>query len=165
MAILVRAAEPGDFVPITSLLQELGRPVVLGTPNEAGAREVFDAWLADPNRFAFVAEEGGEIVGFVDVVLQPWLNFLEPEAHVPDLIVTERARSRGAGAALLAAAEALGRERGAFALSLDSANWRTRAHAFYRREGMEDTARHFVKALGDRAWPPAPPGDADRPTP
>ena len=70
---------------------------------------------------------------------------------------TEDARSRGAGKALLARAEERARERQAFALTLESANWRTRAHAFYEREGMESTSKEFVKVLRDFGWPPPAP--------
>jgi phosphinothricin acetyltransferase len=76
---------------------------------------------------------------------------------VPDLIVSEEARSRGAGAALLAKAEEIAREAGAWALTLESAHWRTRAHAFYVREGMSDSAKAFTKVLRtDLGWPPKP---------
>jgi GNAT superfamily N-acetyltransferase len=159
--IRVRPVVESDFVAVTALLQELGRPVILGTPEEEGGRRVFGEWLADPTRLAFVAEDDDGVIGFIDVVVMPRLNFAEPEVHVPDLIVAERARSRGAGAALLATAEELARERGAFALTLDSANWRTRAHVFYVREGMEPDAKHFAKVLRDRGWPPPPPTEDD----
>jgi GNAT superfamily N-acetyltransferase len=59
------------------------------------------------------------------------LNFTTPQAWIPDLIVSEARRSRGAGAALLARCEELARGRNCWSLSLESANWRDRAHAFY----------------------------------
>jgi GNAT superfamily N-acetyltransferase len=159
--ISVRPATPDDFPAVAALLAELGRPAVLGTAEEAEHRERFETWLETPDRFAFVADDGGTIVGLIDLMLFPRLNFSVPEAWVPDLIVTEEARSRGAGSALLAQAEAVARERGAFALTLDSANWRTRAHAFYLREGMTDAGKRFVKVLVDMGWPPPPPaGDS-----
>jgi hypothetical protein len=42
-------------------------------------------------------------------------------------------------------------------MSLESATWRDRAHAFYVREGWKDTGRSFIKVLADVTWPPAPP--------
>jgi GNAT superfamily N-acetyltransferase len=155
--IRVRPAVAGDFPAVAALLQELGRPTVLGTPEESEHAERFRTWLETADQLAFVAEHEGRVVGFIDVMLFPRLNFGVPQAWVPDLIVTESARSLGAGAALLAQAESVARDRGAFALTLDSANWRTRAHAFYRREGMDDSAKRFVKMLIDMEWPPPPP--------
>jgi GNAT superfamily N-acetyltransferase len=159
VAITVRPAAPDDFPAVAALLAELGRPDVLGVPEEVEHRRRFRTWLETPGQFAFVAEDGDEIVGFIDLMLLPRLNFTVPEAWVPDLIVTEGARSRGAGAALLSTAETLAQDRGAFALTLDSANWRTRAHAFYLREGMIDAGKRFVRVLVDMGWPPPPPDE------
>ncbi len=144
---------------MASLLQDLGRPTVIGAPNEPAHVARFSEWLGHPDRYAFVAEVDEQVIGFIDLVVVPRLNFEGPEAYVPDLIVTKSARSKGAGAALLQAVETVANDRGAFALTLDSANWRTRAHAFYRREGMADAAKHFAKVLRDVGWPPPPPGE------
>jgi GNAT superfamily N-acetyltransferase len=156
--ISVRPAEPEDFESVTALLEELGRPRVLGTDRAADARAQFDSWLEDPAMEAYVAEADGEVVGFVDLQFVQRLNFDAPQAWIPDLIVRESARSLGAGAKLMARVEASARKRGAFALTLESANWRTRAHAFYLRQGMTDAAKEFVKVLHDVGWPPPPPG-------
>jgi GNAT superfamily N-acetyltransferase len=154
MAAVVREAHPDDFVAVTSLLEELGRPKALGTPDEETVRGLFDQWLAASDRFIFVAEEEGGVVGMIDMALILRPNFVQPHAWVPDLIVSERARSRGVGAALLSKAEDVARSLGAFSLALESAHWRTRAHAFYLREGMADAASHFIKVFADVPWPP-----------
>jgi len=156
-AVTVREAKSQDFDAVTSLLEELGRPRILGTPGEDAARERYQRWLEAPDLEAWVAEIDGSVVGFIDLTFVPRLNFDGPQASVPDLIVREAARSRGAGAALLARAEAAARDREAFALTLESANWRERAHAFYLREGMTNAAQEFIKILSDVQWPPAPP--------
>jgi GNAT superfamily N-acetyltransferase len=157
VAIGVRPGTPEDFPAVTSLLEELGRPKVLGTDAEPAHRERYEAWLAHPDRFLFVAEDDGAVVGMIDLAFTPRLNFDSEEGWIPDLVVAEAARSRGAGAALLAVCEDLARERGSWGLQLESANWRTRAHAFYVREGWNDSGHSFNKLLTDLAWPPAPP--------
>ena len=159
----IREAREEDFESVTALLEELGRPKVLGTgqEDEAVHRERYRAWLAEECYYAFVAEEDGAVVGFVDLQIVPRLNFQAPQAWVPDLIVAERCRSRGVGAALLARAEEVALRHSAFSLALESAHWRTRAHAFYIRQGMKDAAREFVKVLTDVDWPPSPPAVAD----
>jgi GNAT superfamily N-acetyltransferase len=139
------------------LLAELGRPDVRDTDDEEPARRLFEAYLDRPDTEAFVAEMDGRVVGFVNVEFRERLNFLTPEAWIPELIVGEAARSNGAGAALLARCETAARERNCWSLSLESANWRERAHAFYLREGMQDLAHAFVKVLADVEWPPEPP--------
>jgi GNAT superfamily N-acetyltransferase len=157
MTIVVRDAGPEDFRAVTALLEELGRPKVLGTDQEPEQLRQYMAWLDAPDLYAFVSERDGEVTGFVDVEILPRLNFPGPQAWIPDLIVTEGARSEGAGAALLARAKEVALERGAFSLTLESAYWRTRAHAFYIREGMDDAAKHFVRVIGDFVWPPKAP--------
>ena len=159
MSAVVREARPEDFEAVTALLEELGRPKGLGTPDEGALRERFAAWLEAPDRFIFVADEGGVVVGMVDMALIPRPNFMQPHAWVPDLVVTDAARSRGVGAALLSRAEEVARELGAFSLGLESAYWRTRAHEFYVRQGMTDAARHFLKVFADVPWPPPAAGD------
>jgi GNAT superfamily N-acetyltransferase len=159
MSVSIREAREEDFEVVAALLHELGRPDVLGTgkDGEAEHRDRYRAWLATPDSFAFVAEIDGAVVGFLDLQLLPRLNFDRPQAWVPDLVVTERSRSRGVGAALLSRAEEVARAHGAFTLMLMSAHWRTRAHAFYKREGMRDAALEFVKNLTNVEWPPPPP--------
>lgn len=154
MTATIREARPEDFEAVTALLEELGRPKTLGTPDEDMLRDRFGEWLAAPDRFVFVAEEDGAVIGMIDMAVIARPNFVQPHAWVPDLIVGEKARSRGVGAALLSRAEDVARDLGAFSLALESAHWRTRAHAFYLRQGMTDAARHFIKVFADIPWPP-----------
>ena len=117
----IREARASDWPAVAALLAELGRPDVRGHDDEDEHRRAFEAYLERPDAVAFVAEEDGRVVGFVDLEFRQRLNFRTPQAWIPDLVVAEHSRSRGAGAALLAAAEQLARERGCFALSLESA--------------------------------------------
>ncbi len=156
MTVRVRPASKEDFPAVAALLEELGRPKVLGTPDEPEHRARFAELIEAPDLFGLVAEVDGVVVGFIDVYLVPRLNFPSLQAWVPDLIVGEGSRSRGVGAALLHEAEVLASEHGAFTLTLESANWRTRAHAFYVRQGMQDAAKHFIKPLDDVGYPPPP---------
>jgi GNAT superfamily N-acetyltransferase len=152
----VREARADDWPAVAALLAELGRPDVRGQPDEGEHRDTYETYLARPDATAFVALEDGAVIGFIDVELRQRLNFGSPQAWVPDLVVTEEARSRGAGRALLAAAEKLAEEHGCFSLALESALWRERAHAFYEREGMKHVSAAFAKLLGDYEWPPKP---------
>lgn len=154
--VTVREARAEDWGPVAALLAELGRPQALGTGHEPALREVFERYLSRPDVVALVAEVDGAVVGFVDIEFRTRLNFEDPQAWIPDLVVAESARSRGAGHALLARAEELAGERGCWGMTLESAAWRTRAHAFYLREGWKESGKSFTKALGDTPWPPAP---------
>lgn len=167
MSAFVREARPEDFEAVTALLEELGRPKALGTPDEPVLRDRFGEWLQAADRFVFVAEEDGAVIGVIDMALIGRPNFVQPHAWVPDLIVSESARSRGVGAALLSKAAEVAKDLGAFSVALESAHWRTRAHDFYLRQGMTDAARHFIKVFADVPWPPpaADPETVNEPSP
>lgn len=152
----IREARVDDWPAVAGLLAELGRPDVRGGPDEATHRQRYESYLARENAVALVAELDGRVVGFLDMEFRERLSFVRPQAWIPDLVVTEAARSRGIGRALLARAEELARERDCFAVSLESASWRTRSHAFYERAGWPETAKSFSKNLTGEQWPPAP---------
>jgi GNAT superfamily N-acetyltransferase len=145
--VTVRSVAPDDFDAVTALLVALGRPQV--TPaTAAAARDVFDAQLADRLSDHLVAEDDdGTVVGFCSIHYRPRLNHPTLQAWVPDLIVDEDVRSTGVGRALLAEAERRARKRGCHDLTLESAHFRKRAHAFYEREGMTDSGKSFWKKL------------------
>src|SRR5438552_3621321 len=96
----VRTAGPLDWPAVASLLADLGRPDVRGMPEEERAERLFHAYLDRDDAVALVAEDEGGVIGFCDLEFRPRLNFTRVEAWIPDLIVAEQARSRGAGAAL-----------------------------------------------------------------
>ncbi|MGH2723402.1 MAG: GNAT family N-acetyltransferase [Actinomycetota bacterium] len=153
----VREATAEDWPAVAALLAELGRPEALGRVEEPTLKGVFLGYLERPDEEALVAEVNGRVVGFVDIEYRTRLNFDRPQAWIPDLVVAEADRSRGVGRALLCRAEELARERGCWGISLESATWRTRAHAFYLREGWTDAGKGFTKSLTGEPWPPAPP--------
>jgi GNAT superfamily N-acetyltransferase len=152
----VRPATADDWPAVAALLAELGRPDVLGGPDEEAAHRVFLDYLQRDDAVALLAVDGDRVVGFVDMEFRPRLNFTTPQAWIPDLIVSETERSRGAGAALIARCEELARDRDCWSISLESANWRDRAHGFYLREGFADSAKSFSKLLAPMDWPPSP---------
>ena len=142
----VRRAEPRDFGAVTALLEELGRAkVTAGTRVEAHA--VFLAQLDEPGAGPLVVEDGGELIACCSFHFRPRLNRATPDAWIPDLIVTASARRRGAGRALLEEAERLARERGCWALTLESGYQRHDAHLLYEAFGMENEGYYFGKAL------------------
>lgn len=67
--------------------------------------------------------------------------------YVDDLVTDASHRSQGIGHALLANLELLARQHSCDVLTLDSGTQRTRAHAFYFREGMHIPSFCFRKKL------------------
>jgi GNAT superfamily N-acetyltransferase len=142
----VRLADAGDFEAVSVLLEELGRPEVTDETRDA-CRAIFDEHVADGEAAHLVAEDGGELIGFCSLHFRERLNYPTPDAWVPDLIVTERARRRGAARALLVEAERRARTRGCWGLLLESAYFRTEAHQLYAAFGMKDSGKSFWKSL------------------
>jgi GNAT superfamily N-acetyltransferase len=128
--VLVDCVEGGASV---SFMRPMGRAKA-----EAFWRDLAPG-VASGERFVLVAEDAaGEIVGTAQVILrQP-----ENQPHRGDLakmLVHRRARRRGAGEALLAAAEALAREAGKTLLVLDTAS--DTAERLYERGGWQRVGR------------------------
>jgi GNAT superfamily N-acetyltransferase len=146
--VKVRPAVAEDFEAVTALLEELGRPRVSEATRD-GCLAMFERHLDDDRAAHLVAEnQEGAVVGFCSLHFRDRLNYATPDAWVPDLIVTESARRRGVGRALLGEAERLARERGCWMLTLESAYHRTDAHRLYAAFGMTDAAKAFDKLLG-----------------
>lgn len=143
MSLHVRQARAADFEAVTALLAELGRPAP--TPASLDSlRQVYEAYINRPDTAPHVAESDGQLVGFISLEFRSRLNWKTIEAWVPDLIVTERVRSTGAGKALLQQAYAVAREKGCHRLSLESSYAREVAHRFYKLQGMTEAGSYFT---------------------
>ncbi len=93
-----------------------------------------------------VALDGGRVVG-VAVFRVIEKTFTGRELYCDDLVTDEASRSKGAGRAMIAYMERVGRERGCDVLALDSGTQRQQAHKFYFREGLVVSSFHFSKKL------------------
>jgi GNAT superfamily N-acetyltransferase len=146
----IRAATVDDWPQVAGLLVELGRDVSPSAASNPSYVIRFGGHLALRESWTLVAEEpGGRLLGFLDMEFRQRLGHPRPQAWVNDLVVTEAARGRGIGSALLAQAEELARKRGCFRMSLETAGWREATHRFYGREGWRDNGKWFVKLLDE----------------
>jgi GNAT superfamily N-acetyltransferase len=157
--VVVRPARPEDWPGVAGLLVELGRGVAAGTANDETHRLQFAGHLRRLDSVSLVAEASGRVIGVVDMEYHQRLGDHRPQARVNDLVVTETARGRGVGRALLARAEELARKRGCFRMALVTASSRDAALAFYEREGWSGYGEWFVKPLTDDVAPGGQPVD------
>jgi GNAT superfamily N-acetyltransferase len=142
----IRHAAPEDFAACARLLAELGRPAP--TPDtEAALREVYERHVARADTASLVAEAEGAVIGFLSLEFRERLNQTQPQAWIPDLIVTEGSRGLGAGRALLRRAFELAEERGCWSVTLESGYQRTVAHQLYKSAGMQEAGFYFVLPL------------------
>jgi GNAT superfamily N-acetyltransferase len=140
----IRRAGQADAARIAELSGQLGYPA---TAKQMGPR--LKGALQDKNAACFVAEtEEGDVIGWVHVSVTPLLE-VERRAEVNGLVVDETIRSRGAGGALLEAAENWAKKKKCAGTSVRSNVIRERAHGFYLRHGYDHykTQKAFRKAL------------------
>jgi len=158
MTVAVRPARPDDrdFVLATAVELVAFGPPEWRTPGEIVEAEAktLRAWFAAPpsGSALLVADEDGRTLGFAYLeTLRDY--FLEREqGHIGILAVTKEAQGRGAGGALLEAAEAWARGRGYGRLTLHVFEGNARARAVYAHRGYRLESLRYVKLLDD---PPA----------
>jgi ribosomal protein S18 acetylase RimI-like enzyme len=129
--------DDADFEATTRLLAELGRPAPTDEKLPA-LRRTYAQHVGRSDTGSLLATLDGQPVGFVSLEFRQPFFTLAPQAWIPDLIVTEAARGRDIGAALLDRAFAEARRRGAYAAALESGHQRAVAHRLYLTAGMSD---------------------------
>jgi N-acetylglutamate synthase-like GNAT family acetyltransferase len=137
----IRGARESDARAITGLLDELGYP----NTREFVVRKL--ETLGDDENPVFVAEAGGEVVGFISLHIMPVFHEEPLYCRITAVAVTDSYRRRGVGRRLMERAEAVARAAGCGRIELTSNDRRTWAHAFYEAIGYEGTSRKFVKTL------------------
>jgi GNAT superfamily N-acetyltransferase len=133
----------GDFEVALALARELyGLPDADPEPH----RSHYDALVSDVDATPFLALLEGEPAGFIGFRFRRRLNHATFEGWVSDLVVRERARGRGIGRALLAAAIAEWRLRGGHQVMLEVGYERTAARALYEAVGFVNQGKYFEAA-------------------
>ena len=148
--MVIRPARSGDVDALVSAYEWLfaapGARPPQWDPTKAAMR--LRAAIESGDSEVLVADDEGTIVGICTVYDDFESVRFGRRAWVEDLAVDPEHRSRGAGKALLDAARAWGRARGASRLELESAETRTDAHRFYEREGPSWRSIAFGWDLG-----------------
>jgi GNAT superfamily N-acetyltransferase len=133
----VREARAGEEDAVLALYEWLFEPPGARPPgwDPARARATLADAVASPDAAVLVADEDGALAGLCTAYLDLDSVRFGRRCWVEDLAVDPSRRSRGIGAALLAAARDWARERGATHLELDTGENRADAQRFYEREG------------------------------
>lgn len=116
---------------------------------ERGYASFLGSRLGSDDEAVFVAEDNGEIVGYVFAALEPlsWKELRGPAGFIHDVAVDESARRSGTATALMHAAIDWLRERGAPRVILWSAAQNEGAHALFHRLGFRDTMIEMTMEL------------------
>jgi GNAT superfamily N-acetyltransferase len=119
-----------------------------GDPESGYAR--FLRWQMDEDDVAiFVAEQDGAVVGYVYAGLEPqsWKELREACGFIHDVIVDARGRRTGIATALVEAAAAWLKERGAPRVMLWTAQPNEAAQRLFERLGFRRTMIEMTKEL------------------
>src|SRR6185437_11668600 len=96
------------------------------------------AMLQSPFEVLLVWDEP-PVLGFLSLHFLPMIGVGKDFAHISYLVVDETIRGGGIGHALEEAVTRLARERGCDRIVAHCHSRRTRAHAFYRKQGYEES--------------------------
>lgn len=138
----IRKAEISDALTIQALL------VQLGYPTESGfIANRIDTLSRNPDHLDLVYERDGNVIGFISFHFIPQIAFDGDYGVISYLVVDDKIRSKGVGAALEAYCTSLARERKCKRILVRSNIIREDAHRFYLKQGYEEYQKAFVKHL------------------
>jgi ribosomal protein S18 acetylase RimI-like enzyme len=158
MAVTIRRASARDAAALGSLGAALMRAhyafdpqrfLAPGPHAETGYASFLAGQLDDEDTVVFVAELDERVVGYVFAGLEPmsWKELRGPAGFIHDVLVDESARDAGAGTALVEAAVAWLRGRGAPRVMLWTADRNAAAQRLFERLGFRRTMIEMTREL------------------
>lgn len=159
----IRLASEADYAALGLVLAEAERyhrqalPHVFRAPRDQfPPRSLFRQWVSEAGSAVFVADDVGDLVGFVSVRADgtPGEGILQPRdfAVVDTLAVRSDQRRSGIGRSLMEAVHGWARERRLWHVSLNVWEFNEPAIDFYRALGYQTVSRRMECPLPD---PPA----------
>ena len=137
----VRNALVSDGPAIGRLLTQLGYP---DTDQFLGER--LAGMLKSPGEVLLVWDDP-PVRGFVSLHFIPMIGVGKEFAHISYLVVDETAQSAGIGRGLEEAITRIATARGCDRIVAHCHSRRTRAHAFYLRQGFIESPKYLIKKL------------------
>jgi GNAT superfamily N-acetyltransferase len=137
------------------ILDLYGQLVISSAPSEverkpeaAEYRQTFNEILAMPGHELVVAEENGEVVGTMALLIVPNLSHQAmPWAYVENMVVDSARQRQGYGRLLMEYAFDRARKAGCYKVQLASTDTRDAAHLFYESQGFSGSAVGFRRYL------------------
>ncbi len=144
MVFTIEKAEFKDFPSVYELVCTLEECRL----DKKRFEEIYRSMLQNPDRYALlVARTEKEVIGFADLRFEDLLHHAAKVAELLELVINPQCRSEGVGQALFDKACPIAKERGCVQIECSSNQRRTRAHAFYLRNGMKNDHYGFSLPL------------------
>jgi len=137
--VIVRSATPEDAERLASLLTDEGYPA--GASDLASRLERY----ASLGSQVIVAEAGGDVVGFVTVLVLPRFEVDDLFARISSLVVDAGVRERGIGRLLMQAAEERAKEAGAAWLEVTAGHHRPDARRLFESIGFDPGVAAYLR--------------------
>lgn len=145
----IRRAVRSDSESLERLYTQLEKDAVYYQPEHfvmsgKGAR-ISDGLFESDTQAVYVAEFGGEVVGFVHILLMESKDIgclrAENNIYIQDMAVDERHRSRGIGSMLMGAVKRYGAEHGAVFVRTQVFPQNCDGLRFYEKNGFAETMK------------------------
>jgi ribosomal protein S18 acetylase RimI-like enzyme len=154
----IRKATLDDSLQLSSLCLNVQRlhsehhPRIFKKPETADfAVSFFEEMLQDESVFAFIATENGKGIGYVlaKLVERPENPFTFPRRYlmIDQISIHPSEQGRGVGAALIKKVGTLAQEMEIQKIQLDSWDFNTKAHEFFRKQGFHEYHFRFWREV------------------
>jgi len=154
----IRQAGPEDFEAVARLnaqvqgLHAAAAPDQFKPPSaETFSRAVYDAMLAQPRTFLYLAEADGQAVGYIYAALldrpESPFRLATQVAYVHQLSVDSTHRRHGYGEQLMQQVVDLAQAHGIRRIELDTWAFNTAARAFFARQGFTEFNVRLARLL------------------
>ena len=155
---VIRRAQAGDLPALGRLGALLLRThhafdrdrfMAPGDDPEGGYAWFLGTQLRNPDAVVLVAEGAGAVVGYVYSALEPqsWKELRDAAGFIHDVVVDQAERRRGVASALMEAAMAWLRERGAPRVVLGTAEQNVSAQRLFAKLGFRRTMIEMTREL------------------
>ena len=145
-----RRAQRADLEAIVAMFadDELGRlREDASLPLNQKYTAAFENIDGDDNQYLLVAEQGGELIGFLQITFIPTLSRLgSTRAQVESVRVASKLRGKGIGTQMMEESIRICRARGCYLIQLTTDIKRQKTRQFYEALGFE-TTHHGLKLM------------------
>ena len=142
IACTIRHAAPQDTEAVLALARDFATSFVV---EPAAFRKSFATLLADPHACLLIAEQDGQVIGYLLGFEHTTFYANGSVAWVEEITVSTQYRWRGVGRLLMQGVEGWAAARGARLVALAT----RRAAPFYQALGYAESASYFRKLLGE----------------